>query len=87
MAYVELDLTVLLFENEVTVWHNYSEDSEDPETITTLADLFDGYAEDLKGGFSYAEAVQYVETTLLELERSKELLLNTLEEMKHREAR
>lgn len=87
MAYIELDLTVLLFEDEVTVWHNYSEDSDDPETVTSLISLFEGYVEDLKGGFDYNEAKRYVEVTLTTLEQCKALLLTTLEEMKQRETR
>lgn len=85
MANITLELTTLLFEDEVTVWHNYNEDSEDPETAVTLAELFEGYAEDLKGGFGHAEAQDYVLTTIDALERGKQLLLDTLKEMQDRE--
>lgn len=85
MANIDLDLTVLLFEDEVTVWHNYDEDSEEPETTTTLTDLFEGYAEDLKGGFGYVEAETYVERTINTLDKCKAMLLHTLQEMKARE--
>lgn len=85
MANINLNLTVLLFENEVSVWHNYDEDSEEPETVTTLADLFDGYAEDLKGGFGYVEAEIYVQETIKELDKGKALLLATIQEMKDKE--
>jgi hypothetical protein len=85
MANIKLELTTLLFEDEVTVWHNYDEYSEDPESTTNLADLFEGYAEDLKGGFCHAEAQNYVLATIDALERGKQLLLDTLREMEDRE--
>lgn len=86
MANIELNLTTLLFGDEVTIWHNYDEDSEEPEATTTLADLFDGYAEDLKGGFGYVEAEMYALETIKELDKCKALLLETINQMKAREA-
>ena len=85
MANIELNLTVLLFEDAVSVWHNYDEDSEEPETATTLADLFEGYAEDLKGGFGYVEAEIYVQETIKALDAGKALLLETIKQMKDKE--
>ena len=84
MAYIELDLTLMLFEDEIEIWHG---DDEEPESTTTLFDLFDGYANSLMADHPYRDAKEYVETTLADLERGKGLLLDTLEEMKQRETR
>jgi len=81
MAYVTLELTTLLFEDEIEVWNDGGEDQ--PELTMSLADLFEGYVENLKD-YSVEEATQYVMTTLEALDAGKAQLLNALEEMKAR---
>lgn len=82
MAYIELDLNVTLFEDEIVVYHG---DDEEAEIVTSLADLFDGYENDLRGGFTYKEAEQYVKTTIAALDAGKAQLLAALAEMKDKE--
>ncbi len=82
MANIDLGLSLTLFEDELEVW--YSEYEEQPELTVTLSDLFEGYAENLKGGYSVQEAEQYVLTTIKALEQGKKELLNALEDMKAR---
>lgn len=82
MANIKLELTALLFEDEIEIWHD---GDEYPETTVTLADLFDGYEENLKGGYSFKEAQSYVRYTIEALEQGKAQLLQALQTMEDRE--
>ncbi len=82
MAYIELDLHVTLFEDEIVVYHG---DDEEAEIITSLADLFDGYENDIRGGFNYKEAEKYIQTTITALDAGKAQLLAALEDIKKRD--
>jgi hypothetical protein len=70
MAWIPLDLNVTLFEDEIFVYHG-GDDEAEPENTTSLADLFDGYENDLRGGFGYEEAEIYVMTTIKALDAGK----------------
>jgi hypothetical protein len=83
MAWIPLDLNVTLFAEEIVVYHD---GDEEPENTTSLADLFDGYENDLRSGFGYEEAEIYVMTTIKALDAGKAQLLAALAEMKAREA-
>lgn len=86
MAWIPLDLNVTLFEDDIVVYHGDSDDEEvDPENITSLADLFDGYENDIRGGFGYEEAEIYVMATIKALDAGKAQLLAALADMKTKE--
>lgn len=82
MANIKIELTALLFEDEIEVW---VDGSEYPETIVSLGDLFDGYEENLKGGYSFEEAQNYVQSTIDALDRGKAQLIAALQTMEDRE--
>jgi len=82
MAYIKLELTAMLFEDEIEIWND---GDEYPEVTVTLADLFDEYENNLRGGYSFSEAQTYVQSTLEALEQGKAQLLEALREMEDRE--
>jgi hypothetical protein len=82
MAWIPLDLNVTLFEDEIFVYHD---GDEEPENTTSLADLFDGYENDIRGGFGYEEAEIYVMATIKALDAGKAQLLAALADMKTKE--
>jgi hypothetical protein len=82
MAWIPLDLNVTLFAEEIVVYHD---GDEEPENVTSLADLFDGYENDIRGGFGYEEAEIYIMTTIKALDAGKAQLLAALAEMKTKE--
>jgi hypothetical protein len=82
MANIKLELTAMLFEDEIEIWND---GDEYPEGTVSLADLFDEYEENLRGGYSFSEAQTYVQSTIDALERGKAQLLEALREMEDRE--
>jgi hypothetical protein len=82
MAWIPLDLNVTLFAEEIVVYHD---GDGEPENTTSLADIFDEYENDLRGGFGHEEAEIYVMTTIKALDAGKAQLLAAIAEMKARE--
>jgi len=82
MAYINLELAVSLFEDEIVVYHGTD---DEPEITTSLAEVFDAYEDDLRGGFDYKDAEQYVKTTIAALDAGKAQLLAALADMKTKE--
>jgi hypothetical protein len=82
MAYIKLELTAMLFEDTLEIWND---GDEYPEVTVTLAELFDEYENNLRGGYSFSEAQTYVQATIEALDRGKAQLIQALQEMEDRE--
>ena len=72
----------MLFEDTLEIWND---GDEYPEVTVTLAELFDEYENNLRGGYSFSEAQTYVQATIEALDRGKAQLIQALQEMEDRE--
>lgn len=81
MINITVESEISLFQNVIEVWDGIGEEAK---VTITLEDLFEGYANNLIGGFGFEEAKGYILNTLDALEKGKRELLYALEYMRER---